>query len=168
MSDIRLGTIDFASPDETSVLAKRIAPALGPGDTLLLEGPIGAGKSHFARSVIESRLAVLGRVENIPSPTYTLVQTYDLGDVEIWHADLYRLSDPSELMELGLEEAFSDGICLVEWPDRLGTETPDPSVTLSFSYGSTEEARQLEITRGGSRWRELLDSGTSSDVSCAG
>ena len=89
---------------------------LRAGDCVLLEGPIGAGKTHFCRALIRARL---GREEDVPSPTFTLVQTYD-ADVEIWHADLYRLSHPDEALELGLEDAFASAICLVEWPERLG------------------------------------------------
>lgn len=110
-------------PDEaaTNALGERLAALLRPGDTVLLEGPIGAGKSHLARALIRARL---GRMEEVPSPSFTLVQTYDDGQAEIWHADLYRLSHPDEVMELGLEEAFGKAICLIEWPDRLGTHLP--------------------------------------------
>ena len=78
-------------------------------------------KSHFARALIQSRLAAIGRFEDVPSPTFTLVQCYDLGSVDLWHADLYRLTSPSECDELGLVDAFESAICLVEWPDRLAS-----------------------------------------------
>ena len=104
----------------TTRLAQRMAPLLVAGDTVLLEGPIGAGKTHFCRALIRARL---GRAEDVPSPTFTLVQSYD-ADVEICHADLYRLTHPDEARELGLEQAFATAICLIEWPDRLGAESP--------------------------------------------
>ena len=111
-------------PAATERLARALAPHLGAGDMLGLTGGLGAGKSHFARALIGARLAALGRAEEIPSPSYTLVQTYDLGPVELWHADLYRLGGAGEIAELGLEEAFATAICLVEWADRLGRALP--------------------------------------------
>ena len=138
--------IELDSPEATAALAARIAPALRAGDTLLLEGPIGAGKTHFARSLIQARLAAAGMLEDVPSPTFTLVQTYSDGEVPIWHADLYRLSDPGEVVELGLEEAFGTAICLVEWPDRLGDLAPADALTLSLAQGPHDDARILGIT----------------------
>lgn len=118
-------------PDDaaTARLGQWLAPRLAPGDVILLEGPIGAGKSHLARALI---LARLGRAEDVPSPTFTLVQTYE-ADAEIWHADLYRLTHPDEVIELGLEAAFATAICLVEWPDRLGDLTPPDALHLRLA-----------------------------------
>lgn len=138
-------TLSLASPDETERFARRLAPRLGPGDTLLLEGPVGAGKSHFARALIKERLAQSGQNEDVPSPTYTLVQTYAADGVEIWHADLYRVSGPMEVVELGLEEAFDSAICLIEWPDRLGDLRPASAVSLAFHPGPHDDARRVEI-----------------------
>ena len=117
----------------TADLAVRIGQNLKAGDILLLSGGIGAGKTHFARSLIQSRQQPLGLLEDVPSPTFTLVQTYPLGDVEIWHADLYRLSAIDEIIDLGISEAFTNYICLIEWPDRLGSERPDRFLALDFS-----------------------------------
>lgn len=118
-------------PDETATaeLGERIAPLLRAGDTLLLQGPIGAGKSHLARALIRARI---GRNEDVPSPTFTLVQTYD-SDPDIWHADLYRLTHPDEVWELGLDDAFATAICLVEWPDRLGSHLPPDALHIALS-----------------------------------
>ena len=112
------------TPDTTRHLAETLAPLLLAGDSVLLSGPIGAGKTHFARSAIQQRLATLNRIEDVPSPTFTLVQVYECGDVEIWHADLYRLTSAEDVIELGLDDAFEDAITLIEWPDRLGRDLP--------------------------------------------
>ncbi|MCO4841654.1 MAG: tRNA (adenosine(37)-N6)-threonylcarbamoyltransferase complex ATPase subunit type 1 TsaE [Yoonia sp.] len=146
-------TLDIVLLDETDTigLATRIAPHLRAGDTLLLEGQIGAGKSAFARALIRARL---GRVEDVPSPTFTIVQTYDDADCEIWHCDLYRLTHPDEALELGLEDAFSSAICLIEWPDRLGSDLPANAATLSFK--ATETAHHVKITLPDSMKSRLL------------
>jgi tRNA threonylcarbamoyl adenosine modification protein YjeE len=144
------------SPDATAELARRLAPGLLPGDVIFLEGPIGAGKTHFARALIGARLEAAGRAEDIPSPTFTLVQTYADGAGEIWHADLYRLSGPGEVVELGLSDAFGEAICLVEWPDRLDPgEAPD-ALRLSFLPLPDAEKRELAVSGGTARLRGLV------------
>ncbi len=118
--------------DATRRLAADFADLVRPGDVLLLEGEIGAGKSTFARALIQSRL---GRAEDVPSPTFTIVQTYPDAAGDIWHCDLYRLTSPEEAWELGLDDAFEEAICLIEWPDRLGQERPAKALTLTFAAG---------------------------------
>jgi tRNA threonylcarbamoyladenosine biosynthesis protein TsaE len=145
-------TVDLASDSATADLAERLAPLVGPGDTLLLSGPIGAGKTHFARALIKARLRAAGRDEDVPSPTFTLVQTYDDGRTEIWHADLYRLTGAGETAELGLDEAFRDAIVLVEWPDRLGEDAPEGALRLDFAQGAEEGARRLTLSSTDPRW----------------
>ena len=130
----------LATEEDTADLGRWFATRLVAGDCVLLEGPIGAGKSHLARALIRARL---GRMEDIPSPTFTLVQSYQ-ADVEIWHADLYRLSHPDEVAELGLEDAFSQAICLVEWPDRLGHLTPANAIRIALSPSG--EGRSITLT----------------------
>jgi len=129
------------SEADTARLGAWLAGALRPGDVLLLDGHIGAGKTHLARALIRTRL---GRMEDVPSPTFTLVQTYDAGDTEIWHADLYRLSHPDEVTELGLEAAFDSAICLIEWPDRLGDLTPPDALRLTLAQDG--EGRRAVLT----------------------
>jgi tRNA threonylcarbamoyl adenosine modification protein YjeE len=133
------------SPKATAALASALAPELHGGDVVLLEGPIGAGKTHFARALIQALLARYGRVEDVPSPTYTLVQTYHAGGTDIVHADLYRLSCPHDALELGLDEAFGTAICLVEWPDRLGTLAPSHAIRLRLDMHGDGEARIARI-----------------------
>ncbi|MDO8882765.1 MAG: tRNA (adenosine(37)-N6)-threonylcarbamoyltransferase complex ATPase subunit type 1 TsaE [Pseudotabrizicola sp.] len=144
----------FLPTDEaTDALGRLLAERLAPGDTVLLSGPIGAGKSHLSRAIIRARL---GRMEDVPSPTFTLVQTYEDPAGDIWHADLYRLSHPDEVLELGLEDAFTTAICLVEWPDRLGPHQPEDAIHISLAvegdgrnalisfFGRPELARALD------------------------
>ena len=148
--------LHLSSADETAALARAIAPQLRAGDTVLLQGGIGAGKTHFARALIQERLAAANRVEDVPSPTYTIVQTYDDGLTEIWHADLYRLTGSAEIAELGLTDAFADAICLVEWPDRLGAETPKGALWLTLSQGAAEDDRVLTVTAEADRWLDIF------------
>lgn len=124
--------------EDTAALGTRLAGLARPGDCILLEGPIGAGKSHLARAFIRARL---GRMEEVPSPTFTLVQVYEADGAEIWHADLYRLTHPDEVWELGLNEAFDRAISLVEWPDRLGGHLPPHALRLRLQpFGEGRKA----------------------------
>lgn len=150
-------SLHLADPDATDRLARALAPHLAPGDTLTLAGGLGAGKSHLARALIGARLAALGRSEPIPSPSYTLVQVYDLDGVALWHADLYRLGGAGELAELGLDEAFADAICLVEWPDRLGAALPARRLAITLDFADTTgDARRATIQALGD-WPWLAD-----------
>ena len=133
--------ISLPGPEDTSNLGARLASHLRPGDCVLLSGGLGTGKTHFARALIQKRLADKNLFEEVPSPTYTLVQMYDDSTCEIWHADLYRLSGPDELIELGLEEAFETAITLIEWPDRLGDLKPRNALHLAFEMDG--DSRQL-------------------------
>ncbi len=140
----------LADENATAEVAKQIAPHLKQGDALLLEGDIGAGKSAFARALIRARL---GHMEDVPSPTFTLVQNYEDVDGDIWHCDLYRLTHPDEALELGLQEAFETAICLIEWPDRLGDQIPKSALHLSFS--AHPENHELVIS-GPAPWGDRL------------
>ncbi|WP_146347704.1 tRNA (adenosine(37)-N6)-threonylcarbamoyltransferase complex ATPase subunit type 1 TsaE [Falsiphaeobacter marinintestinus] len=147
-------TLTLTSPDDTAALAQTLGRALGAGDCLLLNGPIGAGKTHFSRHLIQSRLDT---PEDVPSPTFTLVQTYQAGTAEIWHADLYRLSSVDEVEELGLSEAFETAICLVEWPEKLGPLTPRNALTLTFQPDpADEETRILTLGWTDPKWTPIV------------
>jgi tRNA threonylcarbamoyladenosine biosynthesis protein TsaE len=140
-----------------------IAPHLRCGDTLALRGDLGAGKTTLARGLIR---ALCGEVE-VPSPTYTLVQIYETPQGELWHGDMYRLESPQACHELGLEDAFLDAICLIEWPDNLGVFLPQSAINVSLSFQETSQitpqetsqetyGRWLEIS-GGAPWISALE-----------
>lgn len=145
--------IILGSPEETGALAQSLGAHVGAGDVVLLEGDIGAGKTHFARSLIQT---LLPEPEDVPSPTFTLVQIYDTSKFEIWHADLYRLTSPDEVVELGLTDAFQDALCLVEWPDRLAELTPENALIMSFKMGEQEGVRTLSIRSNDTGWQSIL------------
>ena len=144
-------TISLADPAGTTAFATRLAAHLVSPCVVLLSGDIGAGKSHLARGVMRA-LGVTDR--DIPSPTFTLVQTYHGAHGPIWHADLYRLTSADEAEELGLFEAFETAICLVEWPDRLGDEAPETALSLNLVIKDT--GRLLTATARAPVWAPLI------------
>ena len=145
----------IALPDlpATEHLAAVIAGLVRRGDAILLEGPLGAGKSAFARAFL--RAAAADPALEVPSPTFTLVQTYDLPDTPIWHFDLFRLKQPEDALELGIEDAFAMAISLIEWPERLGIFLPPNRLDLEIAFTGDGDGRLLRLT-GGDGWRSRL------------
>ena len=136
--------VETQSEAQTIAFARSVADDVQAGDVILLEGDLGMGKSVFSRALI--RAVCQNDAQDVPSPTFTLVQTYDSPKGLIWHFDLYRLTDPSEIYEIGWEEALSGGISLVEWPDRLGGMTPKRFIEVSFSgKKGAPDYRKIEI-----------------------
>lgn len=146
----RTVTLDLQDLPATHALAARLAQLLRAGDAVLLEGPLGAGKSELARAVLRAAAGDPGL--EVPSPTFTLVQSYDLPAGPAHHFDLYRLDGPEGLDELGWEEA-REGIVLVEWPDRLGALAPADALRITLEPGGGEDARRVRL--GG--WDDRLD-----------
>ncbi|WP_300529653.1 tRNA (adenosine(37)-N6)-threonylcarbamoyltransferase complex ATPase subunit type 1 TsaE [Maricaulis sp.] len=152
----------LCSLDETRDFGRRIAARLGAGDVVFLTGGLGAGKTTLARAIIEA----LCGVSDAPSPTYTIVQTYETeSGTPLWHADLYRIEEEAELEELGLDDAFEDAICLIEWPDRLGEWCPQTRLEIDLSMPGQDDKnqddngalkRQVRITGRGD-WETRLD-----------
>ncbi len=135
-------------------LGRLVARAVAPGDVILLIGDLGAGKTSFARAFIRAH----GVEDEIPSPTFSLVQTYDVApERSIWHFDLYRLDGESDLHELGIEDAFNDGITLIEWPDRLGRLTPADRLEIAIGFGRRETEREIALTGFGVWARRLAE-----------
>jgi tRNA threonylcarbamoyladenosine biosynthesis protein TsaE len=125
---------------------------------IALHGDLGAGKTTFARGFITA-LASAG--EAVPSPTFTLVQTYpvriDGTETDIWHFDLYRLKHAEEAYELGIEEAFDQGVSLIEWPERLGGLLPRRRLDVTLSPGDLPDSRRLRLASGdGASWEQRL------------
>jgi len=152
-----MSSISILLPNEaaTAAFAGALAPALAPGDVLALRGELGAGKTAFARALIR---ALCGDAEaEVPSPTFTLVQTYDTDFGPVWHFDLYRLSGPDEVQELGWDEV-GQGIALVEWPDRLGPLLPRDRLELTMDFARDgSEARRATLAGFGA-WGGRLQS----------
>jgi tRNA threonylcarbamoyladenosine biosynthesis protein TsaE len=136
-----MNAIEIALPDlaATEQLAARVAALVRPGDAILLEGPLGAGKTAFARAFL--RAATDDRRLEVPSPSFTLVQSYDTRVGAVHHFDLWRMEGRGGLVELGWDEARAD-IVLVEWPDRLGSAAPEDAlvVTLTLCAGEARRA----------------------------
>jgi len=142
---IPFDVFESLSEADTIRLAEICAGEIQPHDILLLEGDLGSGKSFFTRALIRSFLEAPSLI--VPSPTFTLLQTYEGPKGPVFHYDLYRLKDPEEIFNLGWEESLAEGMVIVEWPDRLGLYRPRESLTLKFeNQVGTEDARRITLT----------------------
>ena len=146
--------LDLADEAATAALGARLASVARPRDVLLLAGDLGMGKTALARGFVR---AAAPETEEVPSPTFTLVQTYPADAGTIWHFDLYRLKDPEEIWELGFEDALADGILLIEWPDRLGPFAPRDRLELTLSPGDAADTRRASLVAvGKSSWLDRV------------
>ncbi|NWG86510.1 MAG: tRNA (adenosine(37)-N6)-threonylcarbamoyltransferase complex ATPase subunit type 1 TsaE [Hydrogenophilaceae bacterium] len=134
-------TLPLPAEADTLALGARLAVVLRPGMTVYLSGDLGAGKTTLVRGLLRS-LGFHGRVK---SPTYTLVELYEISSLNLYHFDLYRFADPAEWLETGFREYFNAGsICLVEWPEKAEGLLPEPDLAVRLSWAG--EGRQVEIT----------------------
>ncbi len=138
-------TFALGELEATNALGARIAASLRVGDTIALAGDLGAGKTTLARAILRA----LGVTENVPSPTFTLVQTYETPRLAVRHYDLYRIENPTDIDELGLDEALDEGAALIEWPERAGSHLPPDALHVLLSL--TNDDRRAHIV-GPSRW----------------
>ena len=134
------------------MLGARIAEGLNTGDLIALSGELGAGKTALARAILHS----LGVVDEVPSPSFTLVQSYDTGTLTVYHFDLYRLGRASELAELGLDDALSNGAAMVEWPEH---GVPDSLLEEALRVSLLPAGAESRIAKlsGPARWRNLVE-----------
>ena len=128
------------SEQETVSFAKKFAKTLKGNEIIALWGTLGMGKTVFAKAVIQE---LTGRKEDVPSPTFTLLQTYDTPNGEIFHFDFYRLKKPEEAYEIGIEDAFESGISLIEWPEKIGKLLPTRAINIHFEMA--DKGRQITI-----------------------
>lgn len=129
---------ELASESETFEFARQLAPLLRPGLVIYLQGDLGAGKTTFTRALLQA----MGHKGSVKSPTFTLVEPYEIGTQAVFHCDLYRLGSPDELFALGFDE-YCDGesICLIEWPEKAAGALPKADIILAFAYA--KEGRTL-------------------------
>lgn len=143
-------TVTLSDETATAELGARIARGLEPGDAVLLKGDLGAGKTTLARAILRA----LGVEGHVPSPTFTLVQAYQAQDLPVFHYDLYRIENPRELAELGIDDALDDGVLLVEWPERgFPQRLAADALTVTLTQGSAS-TREAHIS-GPARWEGL-------------
>ena len=129
--------------DETIAAARKLAAGLKGNEVVFLDGPLGAGKSVFARALIR---AMCGEETEVPSPTFTLLQTYDGTKGRISHYDFYRVKSSDEIFELGWEEALNNSIIIAEWPERLGAMAPRARIEVRIApVKGQPDAREIEI-----------------------
>lgn len=126
--------------DDTIQCAQKFAQTLKGHEIVALDGTLGMGKTVFVRAVIQ---ALTNVSTDVPSPTFTLLQTYDTTKGPLYHFDFYRLKNPEEAYEIGIEDAFSDGICFIEWPEKIASLLPKTAIHIIFT--NTSKGRQIEI-----------------------
>jgi tRNA threonylcarbamoyl adenosine modification protein YjeE len=148
-------TIEIADEAGTRQLANDIAMALKAGDTICLSGDLGAGKSTFTRALIRKHAGDADL--EVPSPTFTLVQTYSLDRFDLSHFDLYRLEEPEELEELGLDDLLETGAALIEWPERGGELLPGDALWIRISQPDEDvERRRFTFASGDAGWPDRI------------
>lgn len=133
----------LADDAATGRLGQLVARALRPGEAVCLSGPLGAGKSTLARALVR---ALTTPDEEVPSPTFTLVQFYEGEEMPLAHFDLYRLSDPDEAYEIGLDEALEDGAAIIEWPERLEGRLPPDRLDIVIAIAEDGASRTAVLT----------------------
>lgn len=133
--------MNLADEAATAALGKRLARQLKGGDVVALSGGLGAGKTTFVRHL----LAALGHEGEVPSPTFAIVQPYEHMMLAVWHADLYRVEDPAELAEIGLDSIGDDTVLLVEWPERAGSAAWPDALRLTLEITGPEQRRLTAI-----------------------
>lgn len=151
MTDNPCPTLTATDPDAMDSIGRALAASLHPGDFVAVSGPLGAGKSHLCRAIV--RAILRDHDAQVPSPSYTLVNAYTVGEIEVWHSDLYRIADASELAELGLDDPPANVIVLMEWPERM--TRPPPRRAQIKIRPQADDSRLLELCTQGPHWDRL-------------
>jgi tRNA threonylcarbamoyladenosine biosynthesis protein TsaE len=148
--------LDLPDLAATAALARALAAQARPGDVIGLAGALGTGKTSFARAFLHAMAQLRGgEVDEVPSPTFTLVQVYDFPGLSVCHFDFFRLQRPEEAYELGIEEAFATAVSLIEWPERVEPLLPEERLELRLEIAAGE-ARRARLTGTGA-WAERLE-----------
>lgn len=148
--------LNVSNEDQMLDVAYMLAPHLPKNGVLLIDGAVGSGKTYLCRHLIQAKQKLeINYVEDVPSPTFTLVQTYDFKNSEIWHCDLYRVKNNEELFELGLEEGFQNALCLIEWPEKLKSIKIDGVAQLKIKKNSIHSERVLLFQSDSKRWKKF-------------
>ena len=152
-------TITLCDPAATTRLGFFLAETLQAGDVIALNGPLGAGKSVLARGIVQG---LCPDEADIPSPTFTLVQTYEPVDgPSLMHFDLYRLETPEDALDLGIEDAFVEAASVIEWPERLGPWLPRGALRVTLAPDEDAPETRFVTLEGGARWQSVLDQAAS-------
>ena len=152
--------VSCANQHEVEQLAAKLVVAIGAGDLLALTGDLGAGKTTFARAFI--RAVLEDDMAEVPSPTFTLVQTYETEGFDIYHTDLYRIQEPDEVYDLGLDDDRSASVLLVEWPERMPEDWWQGALAISLrrtagTKAGEDEARTIQFSSDVSGWEKRLE-----------
>ncbi len=142
---------------ECSELGKNVSNFLNVGDVIMLNGDIGTGKTHFARSLINSRMGLENVMSEVSSPSYNIVNVYDNISPIIWHVDLYRLNCSEEIYELGLFSFFEEVIMIIEWPEKMGNLKPKRYLEFIFEEISDINKRKVSMRTYGENWEKILN-----------
>lgn len=145
-------TLTLDGVEATAALGRALASLARAGDVIALRGDLGVGKSELARGFVR---ALCGPDEDVPSPTFTLVQPYETAEFPLYHFDLYRLKEAEEAFELGIEDAFAEGVSLIEWPERLGSLLPARRLDVTLRMGARETQRIATLS--GEAWADRLE-----------
>lgn len=152
MPESRSLTVRTTSADETEALGRILGPLLGPGDVVGLSGELGTGKTVLVRGIASGT----GSAAHVASPTFTLIREY-AGPLPLFHADLYRIDTPAQLVDLGLDELFDrEGIVVIEWAERAGPWLPPEHLWISITFGPGPDDRDLLFTARGSRYEDIV------------
>lgn len=146
-------TLKASTENETQKIAAALAPLLQTGDIVVLWGTLGVGKTAFCRHLIQHMTQTQ---EDVPSPTFTLLQIYDTPAFPIYHFDLYRLDKPTDVYELGIEDAFTEAVSLIEWPDKMGRLLPR-SKRLDIRIDVDGTTRILTFDSADASWQKRID-----------